>query len=258
MKQNTSNDSSCSALPSYPNVVQVTTSPFTPVQPVYQNWRQPFYVWCLSSKDFILNSNELLHSSIHPIASIFSWFKFSFNLFYWSFVWKTLLDGRPKPHACQNPQFSPKSGVFKQEKTGFFGKNHGFCFLNWKLRFLSKNHGFRLKSGETHSFHSRVRTPGGHINFFWKPRFSPKSAIFTKISSFYLNPRFLAKSAVFLISAWAFNRETSMAKRKTYFALKGNPYISFICAFIFPFPLYHFFLVIHSLIDVSFILSPIL
>ena len=60
----------------------------------------------------------------------------------------------------------------------------------------------------TNSFHSRVRTRGGHINFFpWNLLF------FNKICG------------VFFIPAWDFSRETSMAKRKTIFAWKDNPYI---------------------------------
>ena len=105
------------------------------------------------------------------------------------FVWKTLLDGRPKPHARQDPRFLPKTAVFSE--TTDFG-----------LKVVKL----------TNSFHSRVRTQGGHINFFfWKPGFSLKSVVFTKIRGF-----------------------TIYGQTEDQFASKGNPYILFLSCLALP------------------------
>ena len=105
---------------------------------------------------------------------------------HWSFVWKTLLDGRPKPHATKiwwklhKPQLSSQKLWFLI-KTAVFSKSHSFYS---KMVVFSKNCGFWLENRDfdkngvffedfglkvvklTNTFHSRVRTQGANIDFF--------------------------------------------------------------------------------------------
>ena len=133
-------------------------------------------------------------------------------LFHWSFVWKTLPDGRLKAHDCKirksadfgqifgrNPQISKihKIHRFLAENLQILAENpwisNGFLSQNihisknpWNLWILAKNpqiswilvnSGLKLAK-LTISFHSRVKIQGGNIFF------QPKSMDFSKIHIF--------------------------------------------------------------------------
>ena len=115
----------------------------------------------------------------------------SFAEAHWSFVWKTLLNQRPKPHDCKIPSKTAVFGgfwwnlcFFGKEKTCFC-ENCGFwwkpLFLMEKLQFLG------LKVVKlSNSFQSGVRIQGGNIIFFLD--IHKKSAVCTKNCSFHQNP----------------------------------------------------------------------
>ena len=81
------------------------------------------------------------------------WTVLSSFSYIWSFIWKTLLDGRPKPHATKiwwKLLFLAKPTVFKQKSVGF-GKN---CSFQLKTTDLELN---RCESTFSFTFESGIR-----------------------------------------------------------------------------------------------------